>query len=150
LVEPQRSRLMKRVRRFGTEPEVTVRKILAGLGARYRINVVGLPGTPDLANKRMKKAIFVHGCFWHAHSHCKRHCVPKVSRAFWEAKFAANVERDARKVKHLEDLGFAVTVVWQCELDEPDILAKRLAAFWWAGRTHSDPPPCAPPPAPAP
>jgi DNA mismatch endonuclease (patch repair protein) len=121
---------MKRVRRQGTDAELAVRRLLTALGAHYRLNVADLPGSPDIASKRRKKAVFVHGCFWHAHATCRKHSVPRKNREYWVAKFAANVARDARKVAQLEAIGYAVMVVWQCELAAPDVLTRRLAAFW--------------------
>lgn len=127
----QRSALMKRVRREDTEPELAVRKLLWSTGARYRINVGDLPGSPDVANKTRSKAIFVHGCFWHFHQDCPRGSLPDRNRDYWREKFEKNRERDRRKTKELEDRGFDVLVVWECELDDPESLRRRLHDFWY-------------------
>lgn len=128
---PQRSALMKRVRREDTEPELAVRKLLWSTGARYRINVGDLPGSPDVANETRSKAIFVHGCFWHFHQDCPRGSLPDRNRDYWREKFEKNRERDRRKTKELEDRGFDVLVVWECELDNPESLRRRLHDFWY-------------------
>lgn len=122
---------MKRVRQRGTNLEQAVRRILSRIGARYRLNVKGLPGRPDIANKHRKKAIFVHGCFWHGHEACGRGRIPKRNRPFWEEKLARNLERDRRKCADLEELGYDVLVVWGCEFSDPDNLNKRLREFWF-------------------
>lgn len=127
----QRSALMKRVRRKDTEPELAVRTLLWSTGARYRVNVDGLPGTPDIVNKSRKKALFVHGCFWHFHQDCPRGTLPDRNRDYWRVKFEKNKERDRRKTKDLEDRGFDVLVVWECELDQPETLRQRLQSFWY-------------------
>ena len=83
-----------------------------------------------MANKSKRWAIFVHGCFWHSHPNCRLATVPKTNRRFWINKLAANRARDATKAQALRKLGYKVTTVWQCELDEPRLfqaLQKRLA-----------------------
>lgn len=114
VTDPQRSALMKRVRRSDTEPEQQVAAILREIGIRTRRNVKGLPGTPDFANKTRKVAIFVHGCFWHGHVGCRYATVPKRNAAFWAAKIAANRARDLRKARELRRLGYRVLTVWSC------------------------------------
>lgn len=112
--DPQRSALMKRVRRSNTAPEQQVAAILRELGIRVRRNVKGLPGTPDFANQRRNLAIFVHGCFWHGHSGCKQATLPKSNTAFWRVKIESNRRRDRRKATELRRLGFRVITVWSC------------------------------------
>lgn len=125
-----RSALMGRVRRQGTEAELLVRRQLWSLGARYRTNVEGLPGRPDIANKRKRRAVFVHGCYWHHHEGCARAGLPKRNRAFWREKFLANRDRDRRKADELRRAGFRVLVIWECELENQQLLTSRLAEFW--------------------
>ena len=125
-----RSALMSRVRQQGTAAEAVVRGILTDLGFRYRLNVRGLPGSPDVANRSKKKAIFVHGCFWHWHRGCPRGRIPASNKSLWVDKLQTNRMRDERKAKALEDLGFAVLIVWECELGDPAALSQRLRAFW--------------------
>jgi DNA mismatch endonuclease (patch repair protein) len=122
---------MKRVRRFGTKPELLVRALLTSAGAHYRLNAVGLPGRPDISNKSRRKAVFVHGCFWHKHEHCRRGKIPKGNSEFWSKKLARNVERDISKTEALRGLGFDVMVVWECELKDRDGLLERLRGFWF-------------------
>jgi len=121
---------MQRVRQKGTPAETRVARACRDLGLRYRLNVRSLPGSPDVANKTQRWAIFVHGCFWHRHAGCAKATTPKRNAAFWRAKFEANRERDARKLAELEAAGFEVVVVWQCETEEPRkleaLLARRL------------------------
>ena len=128
--DPERSALMKRVRQHDTEPEMTVRRILTSLGARYRVNVSWLPGSPDVANRSRGKAIFVHGCFWHFHEGCRRGRVPKRNRHFWASKLHGNRDRDQRKIQELEDLGFDVMVVWACDLEDVGRTTNKLERFW--------------------
>jgi DNA mismatch endonuclease (patch repair protein) len=128
---PERSALMKRVRQKNTDLEATVRKMLYRAGARYRMNVEGLPGRPDIANQSRKKAIFIHGCFWHYHETCGRGRIPTRNREFWVDKLRRNVERDRRKIADLIDLGYNVLVLWGCEIKDEEKLQKRLHEFWF-------------------
>lgn len=127
---------MKRVRREGTEPELRVRRLLWDTGARYRVNVSDLPGSPDIANKSRGKAIFVHGCFWHHHMECARGRIPSRNETFWSEKLKRNKRRDAAKRAALEEHGFEVLVVWECELDDPVGLQQRLRDFWFEASTQ--------------
>lgn len=128
-VDPKRSALMARVRGKNSKPEIIVRRLVHGLGYRFRLHVRSLPGTPDIVFRKKCKAIFVHGCFWHRHPGCARTTTPSTRAGFWEAKFAQNVERDARKEKALLALDWKVLVVWECETFNPDVLKTRLDAF---------------------
>lgn len=126
----QRSALMKAVRQHGTSAELAVRHLLTRIGARYRLNAKGLPGRPDIVNRSKKKAVFVHGCFWHMHTACGRGVIPKSNSSFWEDKLQKNQERDERKIAELLDLNFDVLIVWECELRDPDSLKRKLVEFW--------------------
>lgn len=106
---------MAKIRQRGTSPELVVRAALHQLGLRYRTHNRDLPGSPDLANRRRRWAVFVHGCYWHRHESCPRATTPRTNRAFWEAKFQRNVQRDANAVLALQRLGYRVLVVWECE-----------------------------------
>jgi DNA mismatch endonuclease, patch repair protein len=125
----KRSLIMAAVHSKDTSPEMAVRRIVHGLGFRYRLHVRSLPGCPDLAFPGRRKAIFVHGCFWHRHRNCRYATLPKTRREFWAAKFAANVVRDRRARRDLKRLEWAVLSVWQCELTNPSRLAERLDDF---------------------
>lgn len=109
------SQRMGRVRRSGTSPELLIRRHLTKLGLRYRTNNKNLPGSPDLANRSKKWAVFVHGCFWHQHVGCSKATLPKSNIHFWNAKFAANKKRDERANARLEQLGFRVITLWECQ-----------------------------------
>lgn len=128
---PERSALMSRVRQKGTANELIVRQALHSVGGRFRVNRRALPGSPDISSERRRKAIFVNGCFWHAHHGCSKATLPKTNADFWRDKLAANVERDARKIAELRHLRFDVLVVWECEIPHSAKLRKRLHAFWF-------------------
>lgn len=104
-----------------------MRRVATALGLRYRTHNRDLPGAPDLANRARRWAIFVHGCYWHAHEGCARATVPKRNHHFWLAKFAANRERDARAVAALEARGYRVVTLWECELADATDVRRRLA-----------------------
>lgn len=127
MLSPNVSERMRRVRRRDTAPEIAVRRLIWRLGLRFRTCVASLPGSPDLANKRARWAVFVHGCFWHGHHGCALASVPKRNRQWWLAKLDANRQRDERKCRALEDDGYRVVTVWQCELRDPEKLRRRLA-----------------------
>jgi DNA mismatch endonuclease (patch repair protein) len=103
------------------------------LGHHYRLSPRDLPGSPDLANKSRRWAIFVHGCYWHHHDNCVRATVPKNNRAWWLRKFEANRDRDQRKIRALQDRGFRVLVVWECELTDLGMLSARLREWLFDG-----------------
>lgn len=130
--DEKRSALMQRVRRKGTPAERIVAKTCKALNLAYRLNVGSLPGTPDLANKTSKWAIFVNGCFWHGHRNCRLATIPKRNREFWLGKFVENRKRDARKIRELRGMGFLVAIVWQCETADQQALKHRLQI--WAKR----------------
>lgn len=115
-----RSRLLARVRQRGTAAELAVGVVLRRLGLSYRKNVRSLPGSPDFANRRRRWAVFVQGCFWHAHTGCRRATTPRANREFWIAKFARNRGRDAEAVRALRRMGFRVVLIWECELEDAE------------------------------
>jgi DNA mismatch endonuclease (patch repair protein) len=120
---------MRRVKAKGSKPELVVRRLLYALGFRFRLHRRDLPGTPDIVFPSRKKAIFVHGCFWHRHANCARTTDPKTRAEYWQAKFAANLERDARQVAALEALGWSILILWECEMGNIEALADRLRNF---------------------
>jgi len=120
-----RSQNMQRIRSKNTKPETRVRQLLFGLGYRYRLHVRSLPGCPDIVFANRKKAIFVHGCFWHQHSDCRDAHLPKSRLLYWIPKLKRNVERDVAHRESLKDLKWLVLTVWACEIaDEQRLLAK--------------------------
>jgi DNA mismatch endonuclease (patch repair protein) len=123
-----RSALMARIGGKNTAPELAVRRLLHGLGFRFRLHPKNLPGTPDIAFPSRRKAIFVHGCFWHAHG-CRIGRPPKSRLDYWLPKLEANTRRDAIKVAELEAIGWTAFTVWQCQTRKLDELAGTLIAF---------------------
>jgi DNA mismatch endonuclease (patch repair protein) len=124
--DPRRSALMSRVRQRGTDAELAVASTLRRLGVTYRLNVTSLPGSPDFANRKIKLAAFVNGCFWHHHRACRRATIPKTNESFWREKFSANRARDARSIRALRREGFRVILIWECETEKESVLAERL------------------------
>lgn len=120
---------MSRVKGADTTPEWIVRRLLHGMGYRYRLHRKGLPGTPDIVFPGRRKAIFVHGCFWHRHEGCRMTSTPKTRSTFWREKFEANRERDLRKFRELAAMGWEYLVVWECETRRKDDLKRRLSNF---------------------
>lgn len=110
-----RSRMMAGIRSKDTKPEMFLRRTLHALGFRYRLNGCGLPGKPDLVFPSRKIVIFVHGCFWHKHE-CKLFKWPSSNTEFWKVKIEKNAERDAKIQIKLEEMGWKVLNVWECEL----------------------------------
>lgn len=118
---------MQRVRQSGTPGEDRVASVCRTLGLSYRRNVASLPGSPDLANKSRRWAVFVNGCFWHNHKGCSRATIPKRNRAFWVAKLAGNRRRDARKIRQLRAASYRVLLFWECDLDDDAQTCRRLS-----------------------
>ncbi len=124
----QRRRIMQAVKTTGTGPEMIVRRALFSLGYRYRLHSKRLPGRPDIVFHGRRKAIFVHGCFWHGHG-CAKGRLPKSRLDYWGPKIVANCNRDARNVADLSALGWEVLTVWQCETLDLEALSERLTHF---------------------
>lgn len=120
---------MSAVQSKHTWPEMVVRKMVHAMGRRYTLHGSQLPGRPDLVFPRLRKVIFVNGCYWHRHSGCAKATTPTANAAFWLAKFAANVERDRRNRRALRELGWTILTVWQCELRHPTRLRAKVARF---------------------
>lgn len=111
-----RSYNMSCIKGKNTKPEEHVRKYLFSMGFRYRKNDKRLPGTPDIVLPKYKTVIFVNGCFWHGHKGCKYFVYPENNAGFWRNKIETNIERDRRKSLELEQQGWKVIVVWECQL----------------------------------
>lgn len=105
---------------------MTVRRLLRQLDVRFVVSDSDLPGSPDIANRSQKWAVFVHGCFWHAHRGCPRATTPKRNREFWLAKFAANKARDERVRARLRRMGYSTMVIWECQTLELERLTGRV------------------------
>ena len=126
-VSPEkRSWTMDQVKGRDTGPEKIVRSLLHSMGYRFRLQRVDLPGKPDIVLPKFKTALFVHGCFWHRHPGCKRATTPTSNTSYWDAKFFRTVARDVRNQKDLASLGWAVVIVWECELKDTDALQDKL------------------------
>lgn len=115
---PSRSYNMSQIKGKNTKPEEIVRKYLFSRGFRYRINVAKLPGKPDIVLPKYKTVIFVNGCFWHMHQECRYFVWPNHNAEFWKEKITSNAERDRRKRQELEELGWRVLIVWECQLKD--------------------------------
>ena len=112
----QRHHIMASIHSASTKPEVLLRHSLWHIGFRYCINDRHLPGTPDIVLPKYRTAIFVHGCFWHGHKDCKYYSIPKSNTDFWISKVSRNQERDQEVWRQLEAKGWAVIIVWECQL----------------------------------
>lgn len=119
---------MSRIRSKDTSPELQVRSLLHGLGYRFRIHRIDLPGKPDIVLPRYRVAVLVHGCFWHRHPGCKYAYTPKSRIQFWRKKFAANIKRDVITHDALGAAGWRVITVWECELKDLKSLAASLVS----------------------
>jgi DNA mismatch endonuclease (patch repair protein) len=124
-----RSEQMRRIRKTNTRPELRVRQAAHALGYRFRLHRYDLPGTPDLVFPRLRKVIFVHGCFWHQHPGCRLARLPKSRQEYWLPKLQRNQERDARARTELVNLGWEVLVVWECETGAVQSLKMKLKNF---------------------
>jgi DNA mismatch endonuclease (patch repair protein) len=130
IVSPEkRSAMMSSVGSKDTKPEMIVRRILHGMGYRFRVHSSTLPGTPDVVLPRHRKVVFVHGCFWHGHPGCKNAARPASNTEFWDSKLDRNISRDAAVKRELEEQGWDVFVVWECEARDKDALAASLRDF---------------------
>lgn len=111
-----RSFNMSKIRSKDTKPEIVVRKFLFAQGFRYRLHAKSLPGKPDMAFPKLKKLIFINGCFWHGHVGCKYFTLPKTRTAWWHNKIGKNRELDNQNINKLIDMNWHVLVVFECEL----------------------------------
>ena len=107
---------MSCIRGKDTKPEIMVRSYLFRRGLRFRKNDRRYPGSPDVVLPKYNAVVFVHGCFWHLHEGCKYAQMPKSNVEYWESKLYRNRERDEHNKKELEDMGWNVITVWECEL----------------------------------
>ena len=129
LTPKERSHRMALVRSTDTKPEMRVRKLLHGMGYRYRLHARDLPGTPDLVFRSRHAVVFVHGCFWHRHSGCSLARLPKSRIAFWKNKLEGNKARDKLNILKLRAAGWRTLVVWECQTKDINRLTSRLRKF---------------------
>ena len=129
LSRQERSERMSRIRNKNSAPEMKLRRLVHGMGFRYRLHVKDLPGTPDLVFPGKRAVIFMHGCFWHRHPECRLARLPKSKLDFWKPKLEANRQRDLVLQQQLRDLGWRVLVVWECEMKETERVSVLVANF---------------------
>ena len=129
--DAQRSKIMAAIRSADSKPEMAVRRLVHGLGYRFRLHRRDLPGHPDLVFPARRKAIFVHGCFWHAHDCPLGRRNPKTHSDYWRDKLKGNVRRDHRNLRRLRRDGWGVMVVWECRVKPRNLdrLAHRIVRF---------------------
>ena len=127
---------MRRIRKTDTKPELLVRRLVHGLGFRYRLHRRDLPGTPDLVFPRLHKVIFVHGCFWHQHDCPLGRKQPSANLDYWLPKLARNVERDTRARTRLVELGWGVLAIWECQTRASVPLSSLIATFLQQSPAH--------------
>jgi DNA mismatch endonuclease, patch repair protein len=127
LSKEKRSKIMRSIRPKNTRPELLVRKILTEMGYRYRLHRKDIPGRPDIAFIGRKKAIFVNGCFWHAHVNCLIAHIPDSK--FWREKLASNKIRDKKALVNLKSLGWKSLTLWECELQNERRIRNALTKF---------------------
>lgn len=127
LTPERRSWNMSRIPGKDTAPELALRSMLHRAGYRFRVHREDLPGKPDIYLGGYRTAVFVHGCYWHRHSGCKKATTPGTRTDYWLNKFAATVRRDQRKQAELEDQDIRVLTVWECELEaDPEAVLERV------------------------
>ncbi len=122
------SEVMASIHSTDTRPELAARHWLWEHGYRYRKNVKGMPGKPDIVITTARTAIFIHGCFWHQHEGCQAYTTPHTNTPFWQEKFARNKARDERVRIELRALGWRTMVIWECQLKPDKIDATMEAA----------------------
>jgi DNA mismatch endonuclease, patch repair protein len=114
--EATRSYNMSQIKGKNTKPEMLVRKFLHVNGFRYRLHVKNLPGKPDIVLSKYKTVIFIHGCFWHGHKHCKYYVIPKTKTEWWLNKINGNIANDKKASMALKEAGWKIITIWECEL----------------------------------
>jgi DNA mismatch endonuclease, patch repair protein len=120
---------MRQIRSRDTSPEMIVRRLVHGMGYRFRLHVALLPGKPDIVLPRLKSIIEVRGCFWHRHPRCIDSHVPKSRIHYWEPKLQRNQQRDEENGRKLRQLGWRVLVIWECETKSVEKLSRRITGF---------------------
>lgn len=125
----RRSDNMRKIRSKDTKPEVRIRKLLFGLGYRFRLHRKDLPGTPDIVFAGRKRVIFVHGCFWHQHQDCREGRLPGSRQEYWIPKLKNNISRDQKHMVELQKLGWKVLVIWECQVTNIDRTEDMMLKF---------------------
>ena len=129
--EERRSYNMSRIKSSNTSVELTVRRLIHGMGYRYRLHGKNLPGKPDIVFRPRRKVIFVHGCFWHQHPSpaCLDSRVPRSNLGYWEPKLERTKQRDANNQALLIAMGWESLIIWECELRDIPALRTRIQRF---------------------
>lgn len=117
---------MRNIKSKNTKPEINVRKGLFAAGVRYRVNCKDLPGTPDIAVKKFKIAIFINGCFWHGHQNCKKSKLPATNYEFWFNKISGNIAHDQKIIQTYTDMNWTLVTIWQCEISTKEKLNNKI------------------------
>jgi DNA mismatch endonuclease, patch repair protein len=126
LTPEQRRRTMAAVKSQNTKPELAVRRLLHAAGYRFRLHRKDMPGTPDIVLPKFRTVVFVHGCFWHQHQDCKAAARPTSRQEYWQPKLDRNVARDIANQAKLQEMGWQVLIVWECEVRSLEALRDRL------------------------
>jgi len=129
LTPEQRRKTMARVKSQDTEPEIKVRRLAHALGFRFRLHRKDLPGKPDLVFPKLKKVIFVHGCFWHGHEGCEASKKPSSNTEYWNKKLDRNKKRDQDNLKRLISVGWEPLIIWECETKKDNELKIKISVF---------------------
>lgn len=125
----ERSRIMSKIRSKNTGPERILKAVFKELMIRHQTDYKKLPCKPDFVFPSKKRAVFVHGCFWHGHTNCSRSKLPETNTDFWKAKIEKNKERDKNNLDMLRRLGWSSITIWQCELKELNLIKTQLTDF---------------------
>lgn len=120
---------MAGIRNKDSAPEMRLRRLIHGMGFRYRLHVRALPGTPDVVFPARRAVIFMHGCFWHRHEGCALARLPKSRIEFWKKKLESNRLRDRNTLASLSRLGWRVLVVWECQMKDEKHVARVVRQF---------------------
>lgn len=140
VTKEKRSAIMRGVKPLNTKPEIRVRSLLHRLGYRFRVHVAKLPGKPDIVLPKHGLVIFVHGCFWHQHASCAEgQRRPTSNTAFWDKKFTANLMRDRKHENALQEQGWCVAVIWECETRSEKALAEAIRSAFSKRNTIPSP-----------
>ena len=118
---------MSMIRSKNTKPEMIVRRYLFSSGFRYRVNVQGIKGKPDIVFTKYRIVIFINGCFWHGHPNCKIFVLPKTNTEWWKSKIETTRKRDEKNQQLLKAEGWHVIVIWECQLKKKN----RLKTLQW-------------------
>jgi DNA mismatch endonuclease, patch repair protein len=120
---------MSKVRGKNTKPEIKVRSGLHRCGFRFRVNDKKLPGKPDIILRKYSAVIFIHGCFWHHHPNCPKSKMPQTRKEFWENKIKNNIIRDQENIKMLRNMGWRISIVWECAVKKEENFIKTLESL---------------------